>query len=164
MTDREFYTARWSAELPITLAMLSALPDGKLDYQPHPKCRTARSIVGHLLSHVDAINDLLAAGGASHHRLELPFKDVADATEQMRRSGAVTATRLAGVAENTWNTMNNRLLVGEHVHFEAPLGFTAWIMLFDIIHHRGQLSSYVRPMGGKHPDIYGSSGDSEPQH
>ena len=100
-------------------------PDGRLDYQPHPKCRTARSIVGHLLSHVDAINDLLAAGGASHHRLELPFKDVADATEQMRRSGAVTATRLAGVAENTWNTMNNRLPVGEHVHFEAPLGFRA---------------------------------------
>ena len=43
------------------MAMLSALPDGKLDYQPHPKCRTARSIMGHLLSHVDAINDLLAA-------------------------------------------------------------------------------------------------------
>lgn len=29
------------------------------------------------------------------------------------------------------------------------------------IHHRGQLSSYLRPMGGKVPSIYGPSGDSK---
>jgi len=28
------------------------------------------------------------------------------------------------------------------------------------IHHRGQLSSYIRPMGGKVPGIYGPSGDT----
>ena len=28
------------------------------------------------------------------------------------------------------------------------------------IHHRGQLSAYVRPMGGKVPGIYGPSGDT----
>ncbi|MBM3749564.1 MAG: hypothetical protein FJW21_00075 [Acidimicrobiia bacterium] len=29
------------------------------------------------------------------------------------------------------------------------------------IHHRGQLSAYLRAMGSKVPDIYGSSGDSQ---
>jgi hypothetical protein len=56
--------------------------------------------------------------------------------------------------------MFNKFMVGEHVAFEAPLGATAWVLLLDMIHHRSQLSSYIRPMGGKHPGIYGPSGDS----
>jgi uncharacterized damage-inducible protein DinB len=35
----------------------------------------------------------------------------------------------------------------------------AWYMLFDHIHHRGQLSVYVRMAGGKVPSIYGPSAD-----
>jgi uncharacterized damage-inducible protein DinB len=34
-----------------------------------------------------------------------------------------------------------------------------WFMLLDSIHHRGQLSVYVRMTGGKVPSIYGPSGD-----
>jgi uncharacterized damage-inducible protein DinB len=34
-----------------------------------------------------------------------------------------------------------------------------WFMLMDSIHHRGQLSVYVRMTGGKVPSIYGPSGD-----
>jgi uncharacterized damage-inducible protein DinB len=36
-----------------------------------------------------------------------------------------------------------------------------WFILFDAIHHRGQLSAYLRPMGGKVPSIYGPSADSK---
>jgi uncharacterized damage-inducible protein DinB len=35
----------------------------------------------------------------------------------------------------------------------------AWFMLFDQIHHRGQLAVYVRMAGGKVPSIYGPSAD-----
>jgi uncharacterized damage-inducible protein DinB len=34
-----------------------------------------------------------------------------------------------------------------------------WGYLFDMVHHRGQLSSYLRPMGAKVPSIYGPSAD-----
>ena len=36
---------------------------------------------------------------------------------------------------------------------------TAWGVLFDLIHHRGQLSTYLRPMGSTVPAIYGPSAD-----
>jgi len=39
------------------------------------------------------------------------------------------------------------------------VGGLLWIALFDFIHHRGQLTTYIRPMGGKVPSIYGPSGD-----
>jgi uncharacterized damage-inducible protein DinB len=34
-----------------------------------------------------------------------------------------------------------------------------WFLLCDQIHHRGQLSVYLRMAGGKVPSIYGPSGD-----
>jgi len=42
---------------------------------------------------------------------------------------------------------------------ERPAGAMAWSFLFDIVHHRGQISTYLRPMGSTVPQIYGPSGD-----
>ncbi len=35
----------------------------------------------------------------------------------------------------------------------------AWSFLFDIVHHRGQMTTYLRPMGSTVPRIYGPSAD-----
>jgi hypothetical protein len=35
----------------------------------------------------------------------------------------------------------------------------AWGFLFDIIHHRGQITTYLRPMGSTVPQIYGPTAD-----
>jgi uncharacterized damage-inducible protein DinB len=43
---------------------------------------------------------------------------------------------------------------------EQPVSQFLWMILFDAIHHRGQLTAYLRPMGGKVPSIYGPSADS----
>src|SRR5689334_7291005 len=45
-------------------------------------------------------------------------------------------------------------------HPQGHVGGLLWIALFDAVHHRGQLSAYIRPMGGKVPSIYGPSADS----
>ncbi|HET9252819.1 MAG TPA: DinB family protein [Candidatus Eisenbacteria bacterium] len=38
----------------------------------------------------------------------------------------------------------------------------AWSFLFGLVHHRGQITTYFRPMGSTVPQIYGPSAD-EPQ-
>ena len=43
---------------------------------------------------------------------------------------------------------------------EMPIGEFLWFILFDAIHHRGQLSTYIRPDGRHGAAIYGPSGDS----
>ena len=55
--------------------------------------------------------------------------------------------------------MKARLLVDGKVAWETSLGDMLFGFLFDAIHHRGQLSSYLRPMGAKVPSIYGPSAD-----
>ena len=52
-----------------------------------------------------------------------------------------------------------QFLVDGSVAWETSLGDMLFGFLFDAIHHRGQLSSYLRPMGAKVPSIYGPSAD-----
>ena len=43
---------------------------------------------------------------------------------------------------------------------QAPVVWFLTLMVKHGAHHRGQLSTYLRPMGAKVPSIYGASGDS----
>jgi hypothetical protein len=75
--------------------------------------------------------------------------DVIQSGSQHRRSSQSGAVRTAG----------ERLLVDGKPAWEASLGDMLFGFLFDAVHHRGQLSTYLRPMGAKVPSIYGPSGD-----
>ena len=52
-----------------------------------------------------------------------------------------------------------RLKMDGKVVWEATVGDMLFGFLFDAVHHRGQLSSYLRPMGAKVPSISGPSAD-----
>ncbi len=62
------------------------------------------------------------------------------------------------VGEAGWNKPVMYYMNGQVFH-TSNVQDTVWGFLFDLIHHRGQLSSYIRPMGGKVPGIYGPSAD-----
>jgi len=68
---------------------------------------------------------------------------------------------VAKMDEASWNRTAQFYSNGKVVS-EQPVGQFLWFILFDAIHHRGQLSSYLRPMGGKVPSIYGPSADERP--
>ena len=61
--------------------------------------------------------------------------------------------------ETSWNRVAQFYYNGKVVS-EQPIGQFLWFILFDAIHHRGQLSAYLRPMGATVPAIYGPSADS----
>ena len=78
-----------------------------------------------------------------------------------QRAAAINE-RLGRLDETAWQK-SGRFLFGGTPVWEAPIGEMIWGFLFDAIHHRGQLSTYLRPMGGKVPAIYGPSGDDSGQ-
>ena len=53
----------------------------------------------------------------------------------------------------------NHLFQGNFYGMNISLGDALWFELFDHIHHRGQLSVYVRLAGAKLPSIYGPTAD-----
>ena len=74
------------------------------------------------------------------------------------RNASELEKRLSRLDDAAWEKPVRFLMDGK-MAWEAPLGEMLWGFLFDAIHHRGQLSSYLRPMGAKVPSIYGPSAD-----
>ncbi len=156
MNDLEFCIVRRKAEAPAFLRVLKALPPDRLDYQPDPKARSARD-----LAWVMAVEELALLGVLEKGAVDWPsdaapasVDEIAAAYEKW--SGAVTA-KLASLDEAAWR--KGGVLRFGGAAWEAPLADMTWGLLFDAIHHRGQLSVYLRPMGGKVPSIYGPSAD-----
>jgi uncharacterized damage-inducible protein DinB len=83
---------------------------------------------------------------------------VPEAVAAYERNAAALGARLGTLSDAKWDG-NARFLVDGKVAWETNLGDMLFGFLFDAIHHRGQLSSYLRPMGAKVPSIYGPSAD-----
>src|SRR5262249_55646325 len=78
---------------------------------------------------------------------------------QFDAHGQALARKLDTIDDGRWESTARFLAGGKEV-FSASVGTMSWWILFDLIHHRGQLTAYLRPMGGKVPAVYGPSADS----
>jgi uncharacterized damage-inducible protein DinB len=60
-----------------------------------------------------------------------------------------------------WKELPSERWDGMLVFFgnQRPAAPMTWSFLFDIIHHRGQITTYLRPMGSTVPQVYGPSAD-----
>ena len=160
MNDLEFFVERWKQEYPAFVRVYRALPEGRLDYSPHPASRSARRIAWGLAEEVRSVNEILETG-ESRWPDAAPPSSAAELVAAFERHGS-RLTALAERLDDAQWASPGRLLAGGQVVFEGPIRDHCFWILFDGIHHRAQLSTYIRPMGGKVPAIYGPSGDEAP--
>ena len=151
MDDKSLFTQLWVQEAPTTEKVLSRIPEGS-DYRPDPRSRTAQEIAWQIVCEEKMIIDALESGSASWSPPPVPatMKEVVDA---YRSQSATLPARWEAVPSDRWS--GNIQFFGR----ERPAGPMAWSFLFDIVHHRGQITTYLRPMGSKVPQIYGPSAD-----
>jgi uncharacterized damage-inducible protein DinB len=149
--EKALFTKFWTNESGTTRKVLARIPDGS-DYRPDPKSRTAREIAWQIVCEEQMIIEALESGQVKWAPPPMPasMKEVLAAYEAqsgdiVRRWTALPAARWEGMLEFFGN--------------ERPASPMAWSFLFDIVHHRGQITTYLRPMGSTVPQIYGPSGD-----
>ena len=151
MDEKSLFTKFWIEESKTTSKVLARIPEGS-DYRPDPKSRTAREIAWQIVCEEKMIIDALESGKAEWAPPPMPatMKEVVEAYEQQ---SAGMAARWKALPAARWD--------GELEFFgsSARPSPMAWSFLFDIVHHRGQITTYLRPMGSTVPQIYGPSGD-----
>ena len=157
MTTLEFCVARRKAELPAFVRVFKALTQGRLDYQPDPKARTAGVLAAVMAAEEAALVSLLDAGSVDWSD-PAPATSVDDVAAAFERNATAVNERLVKLDEAGWQK-KAQFRMGGAVVWEDAVSEMVWGFLFDEIHHRGQLSTYLRPMGGKVPSIYGPSAD-----
>ena len=157
MTNREFCIARRKAELPAFVRVLKALPQGRLDYRPDPKARTASELAWVLAAEEAALVGLLESGTVEWKEEAAPAT-VGEIVGAFERNSAAVTERLERLDEAGWEKKGKLMMAGAPA-WETTIDKFVWGFFFDAIHHRGQLSTYLRPMGGKVPSIYGPTAD-----
>ncbi len=142
------------AEHKTTLKVIQAAPADKGGYQPDPRSMTALDLAWHIAS-----ADLFFMSLAS----ETPMEGDGKRPETIRNTADVAAwyqenfpKGLAKIAALSGEQLLKEIQF--HTMKTTALGFLQLSFVHGV-HHRGQLSAYLRPMGGKVPSIYGGSAD-----
>ena len=156
MNTREYYAQTFKAERPKFVRVLRAVPAGQAEYRPHPKSTSAGDLVWLLASELQDACDLVDNGQVEYIPKPAPRLD--EAVAAYERNAEELEKRIGSMDDAGWEKKAKFLMNG-NVVWESSLGDMLYGFLFDAIHHRGQLSSYLRPMGGKVPSIYGPSAD-----
>jgi uncharacterized damage-inducible protein DinB len=142
-------------ELQATKKVLAAIPDAKRDYKPDPNSRTAGDLAWHLAS---ADVQMLDETADRKFAMEARFKDEPKTTAELvswyEQNYLRAIDRVRAMSPEELLTP-----VDFYGAFTLPVVFYLGFVNNHSIHHRGQLATYLRPMGSKCPSIYGGSHD-----
>lgn len=141
-------------ELESTKKVLKAIPDAKSDYRPDPHARTAWELAWHIantdVQFLDGIADL-------NFKMATPDskpKNIAELVDWYDKSFKQAVDRVRAMSPEQ---------LGTPIEFFGVFNLPAVAYLAFLnnhsIHHRGELVTYLRPMGSKVPSIYGGSYD-----
>ena len=151
MDEKTLFTRFWTDESKTTAKVLRKIPEGS-DYRPDPKSRTAQEIAWQIVCEEKMIMDALETGKAEWAPPAMPAT-MKEVVETYERQSADIAKRWQSLAAERWEG------TVDFFGGQRPASPMAWSFLFDIVHHRGQITTYLRPMGSTVPQIYGPSAD-----
>ena len=151
-------------ELASTRRILERVPYDQADYKPHPKSMSLWQLATHVVNllafktlFVQADSrDFLDPNGAK------PGPTPTSSEELLARFEEYSATLRQALQASTDEKLTNsfKLHRGEHVVFDLPKAAAIRIMgLNHSIHHRGQLTVYLRLLDIPVPGLYGPSAD-----
>lgn len=162
MTNKQHFLATLQDELPRSERVLKALPQKQANYRPHAHSRSALELASTVFGNeVDMWIPILKAGELDFMKFKpKKFTSFVAVLKDFRAGMKKTIAQISKMSDQQWDS-KAVMRMGEKEEWASTRGAMTWGMLLDMIHHRGQLSVYIRPMGGKVPSIYGPSGDSK---
>jgi uncharacterized damage-inducible protein DinB len=139
-----------------TRRIIEAIPLDKGDYRPDTVSKTALDLAWHIAAAENRFHDGVASGEFNFAGLKRPesIRNSADLAGWYGESFEAGFQRLSQLS-------SEQLLkvIDFRGRFQFPAVVYLQLSLNHTIHHRGQLSMYLRPMGAKVPSIYGESHD-----
>lgn len=159
MSSRETFLKIWEQEFRTTLRVLRAFPPEALDARPHERSRSVRGLAWQSAIDEDVIRKILE--NENDLRTPPPVAPLPETMSEIiaeyERRHSVAREKVSRLTEDEFNrTVSCFLPAGE---WKMPQPEALWNNVMDQVHHRGQLTVYLRHAGEKVPSIYGPSGD-----
>lgn len=153
---REMMLQGLANEVQTTKKVLSAIPEGKKDFRPDPNARTAWELAWHL-----ANTDVQFLDGIADGQFTMESPDDEHKPRTVTELVTWYDENMARATERVRKLSPEQLMKPIEFFgvFNLPAAFYMGFLNNHSIHHRGQLATYLRPMGSKCPSIYGGSYD-----
>ena len=157
MTEKDQFLSTMAREFPTTLKVLKAFPTGKAELKPHAKARSARELAWAFVTEQKAC-DMALDGALELGKMPKPPATLPEVISAYERAHTTFVERLKQTPEAELNK-TVKFMTGPKQMGDMRKMDVLWFMLMDGVHHRGQLSVYLRMADGKVPSIYGPSAD-----
>ena len=164
MSMCETLAAELQQEAKTTRRLLERVPEASFDWKPHAKSMTLGRLAGHVAELPELIIPALTRDeldfAAGEFKPSVP-KTTAELLEKFDRNIAAAAEALQKQPDERMGE-KWKLRSGDHVLFEMPrAAVVRFVGLNHVVHHRGQLSVYLRLLDVPLPSIYGPSADEQ---
>ncbi|HZD92876.1 MAG TPA: DinB family protein [Candidatus Sulfotelmatobacter sp.] len=144
-------------EYSTTRRVIEAIPADKGDYRPDPVSKSALELAWHIVVAEKRFLEGIADGGFNFAPISRP-DSVRNSADIARWHGEMFQAVLGRLQKLSTEQLSKS--VDFRGVFQMPAVMFLQVTISHSVHHRGQLSTYLRPMGGKVPAIYGESYDS----
>lgn len=140
-----------------TKRVIEAIPLDKGDFRPDPVSKTALELAWHIVAAEKRFLSGIAVGAFDFNPIPRPdsITNSAGIAQWFDETFAANLQKLEGLSGEQLTKM-----VDFRGMFQLPAASFLQLAQNHSIHHRGQLSMYLRPMGAKVPSIYGESYDA----
>jgi len=133
---------------------MAAVPQDRADYKPSEKCMSGGELVSHIAGSDIWFLDSIVKGA---------FNEPEDSGQKNKTVAEVLAmydSQIPALINKVKEIPADQLADSLQFYmFNMPRVTYLQFMQKHMIHHRGQLAAYLRPMGAKVPSIYGGSAD-----
>lgn len=157
-SQKQQFTDVFLRENATTRRVIAAIGEDQSEFSPHPSSKTARETANIFCRSQGRI------AAALNNQWQWPPQfapapgTMAELLADFDASTEAVKHALAAASESRlFETVT--FLTGPKQTGDIPVIQLIWLMLLDAIHHRGQLSVYLRMSGGKVPSIYGPTKD-----
>ncbi len=158
MTEKEMFLTTWEREFQTTLRVLKAYPTDKIDLKPSEKSKSAKDLAWMFVAEEGVIIDGVCKGKVDFSTLPKPpatFQQIISAYEGNHN---VNVDRVKAITDGEWNSSIQWMVAPKQMG-QVRRADLLWLAVMDNVHHRGQLSVYLRLAGAKVPSIYGPTAD-----
>lgn len=158
MTEKGSYLERFQREYKTLVKLLKEYPAAKAEFKPADKTPTAKELAWKFVAEQVAFADGAAQGKIEFDKIPAAPATWAEVMSALEARLPVTVETINKITDAEWESTMD-FFVGPGQMGKVRRGDVLWIMMYDMIHHRGQFSIYNRLVGAKVPSIYGPSAD-----
>lgn len=146
-----------------TRRLLERVPTAKLEWRPHPKARSLGELANHIAVSQQRVPKAVQTATYQLDQDDGPIPSSAEEiVTQFDRNVAEARRLLAPMTDADLMSEWSGQVAGKTVFSAPKIGVLRGILLNHTVHHRGQLSAYLRQLDVALPSIYGPTADENP--